>query len=201
MIQIANRTTSLSLNEEQRALANNQLATYQQQNGTKETFKELFLDVLEKVNTPSPSAETKTVEKVPDEILEFFAVIRENEAFAELSMSEILQRMVKDNQNMSELLAEKQIEINNLTDQLAAANNAPEPQPEEQPAAPSPNDVSFTLSDDQLIIANTIQRNRHRKMLEQGNNRLPEPLHEMIRDCFFNKANLFNWGGNWYTGL
>jgi hypothetical protein len=58
------------------------------------------------------------------------------------------------------------------------------------------NQVLLTLDENQLEVAKAIAQNRATKLGIEN-----QTLDQVFIQSFFNKGNLFNWSGNFYTGL
>jgi hypothetical protein len=58
------------------------------------------------------------------------------------------------------------------------------------------NEVLIELNEDQLIVAKQIAENRAEKEGKDA-----DELNVLFLKSFFNKGNLYNWHGNFYTGL
>lgn len=61
------------------------------------------------------------------------------------------------------------------------------------------NQFILTLDQDQKDIADEIIKNRNEAHQENGSD--PETIEEVFKNCFFNEATLYNYGGGFFTGL
>lgn len=170
MYQLQNRTTSLSLNEQEREDFNAILIEAQNISGRSfGGLKEAVLFLAHHFNNEKPlNFNENTNEKqeffIPDEF--------QNE--------------------ITEFKGET--DLNTFSKILESAKKSPEIIKEVEQ-----KDISFNLSEGERKVLEHIQSARHTNLLPPGSD--PETLNEIVRLAVFNKATLYNWGGEFKTFL
>lgn len=179
MYQIDKPTFSVRLKDDDRDVVNELLQHIQEKEDKTYTFaKDVFMDVIEKAQTSLQPVNTTDPTDHP-QLQDLIEIYRENfDIPKETSVTQVL---------------------------IEALTRANEP-PKEAPTVEIEKEVERKLSDNEILLnVNTDQMKVINKITSNRNKKLPEDKKEEVSDTIknmvFNRANINNWHGAFYTGF
>lgn len=210
MFQIEKRSTTIAFNDSERELINPLITAFLTENkieviNAKELLTELLRfanscnqktieTTLEVIQPISVEIEENTTEIKTDESIEnnlFSAEIelklKALEIDTNLSIEEITDILIKRNEDT----------INELNDLALNQEVITVEKTVEKQFEPAPNQILLTLANWKIEVLNQISKNR----FEAGKDKELSSIIETTDKLAFNRGNLFNWSGEFYTGL
>lgn len=190
MFQIQNRVTSITLNDQQRSLINSKIQLFQEKTGVQHTLiKELFDHLLDVANSSENNEEAANLQA---KVAELEAALQASE---NNSNSDEFERLKAENNELkienSELKAENTRLSKELEDPEIIVKDI------FHPFKPETGDIYIQLDDSQKQVFEAISNNR----LKAKHDKVKKTNSELASILLFNRATLFNWGGEVYTGL
>lgn len=219
MYQITKRVNSLTIPEHEHAGVNEMLKKFQTKFGESQGMKELFFSLL-----------SNSIKEIPLENKEIPLEISELQAENKRLLLEISELQTKisaeNNSNSIELQENQRIvtidenlqnEIDDFNLDFMASKLEPtleetiesllqevrtEPEiiekeiTKEVKAPLKENEILIELSDDECLIVDAIAENRAKKLKNE-----PVTRAEMVHQLALTKSTVFNWSGEFYTGL
>jgi len=67
----------------------------------------------------------------------------------------------------------------------------------DKPFTPGPNDVYLQLEENHAMVLRTIAKNRATRLKKE----IPITISQVVHEMIFNKGVLYNWHGEYWTGL
>ncbi len=193
MFQLKSRVSSITLNDSEREVINERIVAYQEKTGiVYSSVKELFSALLsEGLSTESKQEPTPTLEPVPE--------ITENTEENNVNIDEIkealeqqIQVLTDENNTLSESNKTLSLQLEEIQN-----NQEVEVIEVKKPFEPNATDVYLQLPEQKASILQTIADNRHRK----GYDKELLSISGIAERLIFNRATLYNWGGEMHTGL
>lgn len=174
------RTISLSFNSQQTAQLNQMVEDFQKYSDQKFGFvKDLVFAIISNENILRNSNNSDEIQNHSDEL--------------QLKCTELQAENNRLKAQIQESSVGYQETIAEFQNKLAAFENQELVQNESF-------DVAFNLQDNEKNIVQLVINNRF-ELLKQKGNSVPETPSELLHKAFFNRATLYNWSGEFYTGL
>jgi hypothetical protein len=183
------RSITLSVNAQEKPVFNELFARFQELEGEKSFFKDLIFTAFQRANNATPENEVQELRNQVDQL----STALENQSNAVCICTPDEYQLKLDR------IAELEAQVNSLQSQLDENENFEIEIPDESAIIENfkRNHVAFELNDDQRKALDQIISNRN----ENPKLAVYPDRSSIIQALALNRATLYNWAGEFYTGL
>lgn len=210
MFQLEKRVNSITVNDAEREEFNELLVQAQELTGVihtsiKDSYKHLLVELIARCRQTESTvqSEAKKTEEAESTVQSNESTVNSDEI--EKLVSERTQQLSNECTEKSETIERLENENDLLAQQILTLNDALETAVGDQevieievekPFTPGPNDVYLPLDDNHAVVLRTIAENRAKRLKIE-----PKSISEIVKEIVFNRAILYNWHGEYWTGL